>query len=299
MGYIGAIIAGIGQTIKLVGSATSSPNYPSPPKLYKLPVQKAKKQMEDYEQRRMDASIDAWKQRFPELYKGGQYEIDDIKAQQQGMLGGHIAEDMANSGLDPVHEGTNQYALSRDIGLSPLTLSQRTSQAVTRQIAQNPEWTNQITGGTLATMVANNYQNANAYGMMTQANRTAQYTANKAAGLYNTQALLGGITGAAKVGAAINNNYFSPLSPAGQGAYVPATATNAPYTTQYSPPPMGQPGSGTGSYSSWNAPVNSNMGMPQDSAMFQGGWNTQPTLPATPSTPDYSLYGNYYNPGTY
>jgi len=237
MGYYSAIISGI---IKTIGAFANSggPNYPDPPKLHKLPVQEAKRTLEDYEGRRMQASIDAWKEKFPLLYKGGQYEVNDIMDQQKGMLGGHIAADMERSGLGPVREG-DQYALSRDIGLSPITLSQRTSQAVTRQMANNPEWTNKITGGTLATMLANNYQNQQAYGMFINSNNTARSIAGQAGSLYNTQALLGAATGAARVGSSIYQNNYGPLSPAGQGAF--QTNPNANYAGSVAPPPTMTP----------------------------------------------------------
>ena len=68
-------------------------------------------------------------------------------------------------------------------------------------MAQNPEWTNKITGGTLATMIANNYKNQNAFTQFLGAQQTAQYAAQQGASAYNTQALLSGITGGAALGA--------------------------------------------------------------------------------------------------
>ena len=53
------------------------------------------------------------KQKFPDLYKGGQYMVGDIAKQQAGMLGGNIAADMAKSGLGPVNEGRPVPAISR------------------------------------------------------------------------------------------------------------------------------------------------------------------------------------------
>jgi hypothetical protein len=292
MGYIGAIISAVGAGIKLIGSATSSPNYPSMPKLYKLPVQEAKQHLEDYEKSRMAASIDAWKQRFPELYKGGQYEVDDIKKQQQGYLGGHIDADMKASGLQPIKEGNNQYDLSRQIGLNPLTLSQRTSQAVTRQIASNPEWTNKITGGTLATMLANNAQNATAYGMMKSANQTAQYVAGKQAGLFNTQALLGGLTGAARIGSQIyNNSQYGPLSAAGQGAFQqnPNTivSTYNPYQTNY---PAAAPTGPSAPPPNYN---NSYWGVNSDP--YYANTPQSPMMMGQPATGQSNMYSNQWD----
>ncbi len=293
-GIISGIISLVGTGVKLLGSS-GGPNYPSPPKLYKLPVQEAKAHLEDYEKNRMAASIDAWKAKFPDLYKGGQYEIDDIKNQQQGYLGGNIAADTAASGLGPVKEGVNQYALSRDIGLSPITLSQRTSQAVTRQIAQNPEWTNQITGGTLATMLANNAQNATAYGMMQNANKTAQYVAGQQAGMYNTQALLSGLTGAARIGAtAYGANQYGALSPAGQGIYqAQDNASQAP-PASYQPQAQYQPPQYGSSYM-WNAGAPSTMGAPSASNMYSNSFAPINYSSSFTPAPDYSLYSNDYS----
>ena len=105
--FLPLIAKGIGDTISLIGSS-GGPDAPGVPKLNKLPVQKAKKHMEEYEAQRMQASIDAWKQKFPDLYKGGQYMVSDIAKQQAGYLGGNVAADMAKSGLGPVHEGVDQ-----------------------------------------------------------------------------------------------------------------------------------------------------------------------------------------------
>ena len=173
MGYISAIAQVVGTGISLLGRS-GSPDYPAPPKLYKLPVAKARKTMEAYEARRMKASIGAWKDRFPLLYKGGQAEIDDIRAQQQGRLGRTVTDTLTKSGLD-APTASSPEALGLDIGLNPLALSQRSSQAVMRQIAMNPEWTNKITGGTLASMMANANANANAFNGFLGAQRAAMY----------------------------------------------------------------------------------------------------------------------------
>lgn len=204
MPWIGAVIGGI---INIGGHLLTSggPNYPSPPKLYKLPVEKAKKFMENYEQNRMDTSIAEWKKRFPLLYQGGNYEINDLLGNQAGGLSPNIKASIAAAGLNAPSEG-DIYRQSVDLGLSPITLSQRTSQAVTRQIASNPEWTNQISGGTLATMMANNYQNDNTFRQFLGANATANYVNSVQRNAGNTGALLAGIGGMAGIGAQIGIN---------------------------------------------------------------------------------------------
>ena len=68
MGVTAAIIAGatslIGTGISVLG-ASGRPSYPSLPKMYKLPVAKAKKHMEQYEKERMAASGVLGKINFP------------------------------------------------------------------------------------------------------------------------------------------------------------------------------------------------------------------------------------------
>ena len=155
--------------------------------------------MESYEAKRMQASIDAWKQRFPLLYQGGQYEVEDLARNQAGELSPNVRSAIQASGLEAPVEG-DQYKQAVDLGLNPITLSQRTSQAVTRQLAMNPEWTKKISGGTLATMVANDYQNQNAFNAFLGANQTAQYVAGQTASASNTAALLTGLTGSAAIG---------------------------------------------------------------------------------------------------
>lgn len=254
MPYVTAILGAIQIGLKLY-QGSQTPDYPDAPKMRGLDVQKATKQMEDYEKTRMETSIDQWKTKFPELYKGGAYMAGTTAQQQAGQLGGSIGLDLASAGLETPRQG-NQYQLSQDIGLSPITLSQRTSQAVSRQIAQNPEWTNQITGGTLATMIANNYKNQNAYAQFLGANRTALYAQGKAAGAYNTQALVSGLTGLGGIGASLYNQGggggFGPTSATGQGIYQ-ATQT-PPNTIPGSVPTSAYPGQ-----QSWNAPTTNPM----------------------------------------
>lgn len=241
MGVYASIISGIISTgIKLWG-ASQSPNYPSPPKLNKLPVQDAKKFMEDYELTRMNASKEAWQTRFPLLFKGEEYEIGDIRANQQGKLSPVVSGALKASGLGSPKEG-DQYKLSADIGLSPITLAQRTSQAVTRQIALNPEWTNQISGGTLATMIANNYQNANAYSQFIGSNNTAQYVAGQQRSMYNTAALTSGLVGIAGAGAQLYANNQNPLNrPLDPTAYPTAYGWSGGQGTYSQPQPVQQP----------------------------------------------------------
>jgi hypothetical protein len=282
MPYVQAILGAIQIGLKLYG-ASQHPDVPEAPKLHGLDVQKAKTQMEDYEAKRMQTSIDEWKTKFPELYKGGAYMAGTTSQQQAGMLGGSVALDMKAAGLQAPREG-NQYQLSQDIGLSPITLSQRTSQAVSRQIAQNPEWTNQITGGTLATMIANNYKNQNAYTQFLGANRTAMYAQGKAAGAYNTQALLSGITGLGGIGASLYNQAgggFGPTSPTGQGIY---QATQP--TSTWTPPVQ----TGAAGVPPWQQMYNA----PTTSAMTQGAFGMPGTAPG-PGT-GYGLGGNFWDP---
>lgn len=199
MAIWGAVISGIISTgIKLLGSA-GGPNYPSLPQLHKIPIQKAKNFMEDYEAQRMGSSIAAWQSRFPLLKAGGDYLINDLIQNQQGKLSPTIKNALTKSGLETPVE-TDQYAQAKDLGLNPLTLSQRTSQAVVKNIGDNPEWSNQISGGTLATMIANNYQNQNAFTQFLGANATARSIASGAANAGTTQALLAGLTGTARAG---------------------------------------------------------------------------------------------------
>lgn len=252
MAIWGAIISGVISTgIKLLGSS-GGPDYPSPPKLNKINIQQAKDFMQNYETERMGSSIAAWKEKFPLLYQGGQYMVNDLINNQKGRLSPNIKGDITRSGLEAPIEG-DQLKMAKDIGLNPLTLSQRTSEAVTRQIAQNPEWSSQISGGTLATMIANNYQNQNAFSQFLGAQNTAQYVAGQTANANTTRALLTGLTGAARIGAdyaAYNNpnnpfslgNYYQgnvygqsapAFAPAGAGSgYVaPTYASNPPSVT--------------------------------------------------------------------
>jgi hypothetical protein len=275
MGVWAGIITGIiGAGVKLIGS-TQSPNYPSPPKLNKLPVQQAKHYMEDYELARMNASKAAWQARFPLLYQGGKYEIDDIRANQQGKLSPVVSGALRASGLEMPKEG-DQYKLSADIGLSPITLAQRTSQAVTRQIAMNPEWTNKISGGTLATMIANNYQNANAYSQFIGSQQTAMGIASAQRSMYNTQALTAGLLGVAGIGAQAYANQQNPLNrPLDPTAYRSDVTTPGYYTTPSQPQPP-QPS-----------------GYPAGSPIYDPYQYNSGTMLAT-GTPPSSIYDPYY-----
>ena len=305
MGVTAALIAG---GLSLAGTAVSAigrpgaPSYPSPPKLYNLPVGQATQELESNEAARMQASIDAWKTKFPDLYKGEQAEINQITDQQHGNLGGQVAGDLSASGLQVPTQGGSQEQLSRELGLSPITLSQRTSQAVTRQIASNPQWTSDITGGTLATMLANNKKNAMAYGMFMNSNQSAQAIAGQEAGLYNTQALLGGLTGAARVGAQVYNNQYSPLSPMGQGAFQTnpnttyAPSSGYPSTSGY-PSNTGYPSSSPAygqTNNMWysNSPAPSNVwGAAPASQFYQGAWDPNQVFTPPPSIDPTSNYG--------
>jgi hypothetical protein len=267
MGVYAAIISSvIGAGVKLLGSS-QSPNYPSPPKLNKIDIAGTQAGMEDYEQRRMQSSIDAWKQKFPLLYQGGASEIQDIANNQAGKLSPVVTDALRSSGLGTISEG-DQYHQAVDMGLSPITLAQRTSQAVNRQIALNPEWTNKISGGTLATMIANNYQNQNAFTQFLGANQTAQYVAGQQRSMYNTAALTTGLLGAAQTGtqAYLNsqNPLNSPLNPnsykdSSGGYYGMSNYGATPYGGTQSPSPASNPYSGLSvpnygnSYSSFGA----------------------------------------------
>lgn len=253
MAIWGALISGaINIGIHALGSG--GPSYGKPPKLYKLPVNQAKQTMEDYEQKRMDASIGAWKDRFPLLYQGGNFEINDIMANQQGKFSQGLKNDLSGSGLETPVE-TNQLAEAKQLGLNPLTLSQRTSEAVTRQIAANPEWTNQIRGGTLATLLANANQNANAFGTFLGANATARAIGGMSAGAGTTAALLSGITGSASIGARYAMNQNSPFN---LGSYAQGNYYNN-IASQGSPPPQAASGYAYDPYATygnamWNSP---------------------------------------------
>lgn len=232
MAIWGAIISGA-INIGIRALSSGGPNYGSPPKLYKLPVSQAKQTMQDYEQKRMDASIGAWKERFPLLYQGGQYEINDIMANQKGKLSQGIKNDLATARLEAPVE-TSQLAQAKDLGLNPLTLSQQTSEAVARQIAMNPEWTNKIRGGTLATLLANANQNQNAFGTFLGANATARAIGSMGAGAGTTAALLSGITGSASIGARYAMNQNSPfnLGTYAQGSYYGGLSSQGSPPTQ-------------------------------------------------------------------
>lgn len=282
MGAYASIIAGvIGLATKFIGSS-GGPDYPDPPKLNKINIGKSTQLMEDYEAQRMQTSIDAWKTKFPELYKGGAYEVGNIMQQQRGQLGGTMAADMKSYGLGTPRQG-NQYQLSQDIGLSPITLSQRTSQAVTRNIAANPEWTNQITGGTLASMMANNYQNQNAFSQFLGAKNTAMYAQGQAAGAYNTSALLSGLTGMAGLGAqAYGQGQFGPTSPTGQGVYQATAAA--------------QPSPGYGPTGVVPQQSQFNWGGPPTSPMFSGAFGQGGPMGMGATGAGYGMGGNAWGP---
>lgn len=268
--YASLITTIIGAGIKLIGSS-QSPNYPSAPKISKLDVQGAKEHMENYEARRMQASIDAWKARFPLLYQGGGYEVGDIGKNQQGFLSDTTKQSLQNAGLQTPKEG-NQYSLSTDLGLSPVTLAQRNSQAAIRQIGLNPEWTNKISGGTLATMVANNYQNQQAFGQFLGAQNTAQYVAGQQRSMYNTAALTAGLLGTASAGTQAYINSQNPLNrPLDPTAYPKSDVTNPGYYVQPSAPPP--------------QPYQSSQATPYGNSM----WNSPPPAPYG------ETWGNPYN----
>ncbi len=250
--YASIIMTAIGAGIKLLGSS-QSPNYPSTPTLARIDIPKTQASMEDYEKRRMQASIDSWKAKFPLLYQGGASEIEDIANNQAGQLSPVVSGALKSSGLeaDKVSQG-DQYHQSVDLGLSPITMAQRTSQAVNRQIALNPEWTNKISGGTLATMIANNYQNQQAFGQFLGAQNTANYVAGQRQSAYNTAALTSGLLGTAQAGTQAYINAQNPLnSPLNPTSYR-SDVNNPGYYMQPSQPP---PPMAPGQSSMWNAPA--------------------------------------------
>ncbi len=212
MGYIAAIGAIAGLATKLIGGA-SGPSYPGYPKIHLTDIPKATSLMESNELAREQASVASWKDRFPLLYKGGAQEIQDIGQEQKGYLSPTVESSLKTAGLESPKQG-DIYGLSSDIGLSPVTLAQRTSQAVNRQIALNPEWTNKISGGTLASLMANNYQNQNAFTSFLGAANTANFvTGQQQQAQFNTAAILGGL-GATQAGfqASLNANPNNPLN---------------------------------------------------------------------------------------
>lgn len=195
MGW-GAIISGvIGAGVSLLGSA-GGPNYPSPPKVEALPVNKAKRHMQKYEADRMGVSLAEFKKKFPKLQAGGEYLIGDIARNQRGLLSPTISDTLTKSGLALPKQG-NQYKMAQDIGLNPITLAQRTSQAAIRNIAMNPEWTNKISGGTLASMMANAAANQQAYTGMLGSIESAKQLGQMQANTEMLTAGLGAIGGAA------------------------------------------------------------------------------------------------------
>lgn len=291
MPYIGAIASIVGTGIKLATSA-SGPSYPSPPKIKGINIPSTTGLMEANESKRMAASINAWRQRFPLLYQGGKYEIGDLTRNQQGYLSDTTNQSLSNAGLAPIAgQGKNQYQTAVNLGLSPITLAQRTSQAVTRQIAMNPEWTSKISGGTLATMIANNAKNQNAFTQFLGAQNTANFVNQQTQNAYNTQALTSGLLGTAGIAAnySLANRMYSPLSTYGQGAYTSQPSVSSP---AYSP----QTGGYYPNYGNqiWNAPATGGM----YSNTWSGGFGAQ-SLPPSPNfsqTPDYSgtdLWNSY------
>lgn len=297
MGY-GAIIGAVISTgVKLLGSA-GGPDYPSAPKILGLPVQKAKKVMEQNEEKRMKASIAAWKARFPLLYQGGKYEIDDLRRNQQGFLSPQVKGALQSAGLEMPKEGGDQYKLSVDLGLSPITLAQRTSQAVTRNIALNPEWTSKISGGTLATMIANNNKNQNAFSQFLGAQNTANYVAGRERSGYNTAALTSGLLGTAQIGmqSYINaqNPLNQPLNPTSYRSDVDTPGYMMSNATQA--PPTAYPNQ-SGTYSSqgfgpqWGMPP---MGYSTSGAWGGGGFGAY-DLPASPEQSSSNFSGDLWN----
>jgi len=298
MGVYAAIISSvIGTGIKLLGSA-GGPSYPSAPQIQGLPVQKAKQFMQDYESRRMGVSVEAWKQRFPLLYQGGKYEISDIGRNQQGLLSPQVSGALQSAGLEQPKQG-DQYKLATDLGLSPITLAQRNSQAVTRQIALNPEWTNKISGGTLATMIANNSKNQNAFSQFLGAQNTANYVTGQQRSAYNTAALTTGLLGATSIGVQAYQNSQNPLNrPFDPTAYPRSDVSNPGYYT----PGYQSQGGGQGYYQPQQGGFGSQWGMTPAPYMNSGDWNSgdfgASGVPPSPSytTPPTDLYNSFTPP---
>lgn len=269
MGYVSAILAVVGAGVKLLGSS-GGPSYPSAPQIQGLPVQKAKNFMENYESRRMDISNLAWQTRFPLLARGGASEISDIGRNQQGFLSDQVKGGLKSAGLEMPKEG-DQQKLSVDLGLSPITLAQRTSQAVTRQIALNPEWTNKISGGTLATMIANNSKNQNAFSQFLGAQNTANYVAGQQRSAFNTAALTTGLLGATSAGVQAYSNAQNPLNrPLDPTAYRSDTSSPGYYTSGGYP---SQGGGGQGYYQPQGGGFGSQWGAPSSPYMYSGTWS--------------------------
>jgi hypothetical protein len=286
--FIPLIVDVAGKTLPLI-FGSGGPKYPSPPKINKLDVQGTKQFMQEYEARRMQTSIDEWgKKRFPLLYKGGQYEINDLIGNQKGALSPSVAASIKAVGLQAPKEG-DQYKTAVDLGLSPIALSQRTSQAVTRNIAMNPEWTNKISGGTLASMIANNYQNQQAFTQFLGANATAQYVAGQARGTANTQALIAGIGGAASIGM----NPYAPWNSRGQS---PSLTQPVGYPSVFQPqynynqPTQSSYGQQAATFNPYgNSPF---LGVPEPNNYVMPEYN--PYIQANPPPPEYNYpYGNY------
>ena len=291
--YAGIITSAISTGVKLLGSA-GGPSYPSYPKIAKINIPQVQGQMEDYEKNRMQTSIDAWKAKFPLLYQGGASEIADIGNNQQGKWSPVVSNELKSSGLESLKDGT-QYSDAVDVGLSPITLAQRNSQAVNRQIAMNPEWSSKISGGTLATMIANNYQNQQAFTQFLGAQNTANYVNSQKAGAYNTAALTTGLFGTAAAGEQAYVNAQNPLNaPFNPNSYnTPSNNYGAP---PYGAPPTSTPPYGTPPYNATPPPVYGNSYGYGSFNMF-GGSSTPSTPmiypPATSQAPSGDPFDNY------
>jgi hypothetical protein len=268
MAYIGLIASVVGTGIKLA-AGSGGPSYPNAPQIRGININNAMGFMDSYEREREQAGYDAWKAKYPLLNQGEQYAIGDIAKNQAGYLSGTTSQSIANTGLEAPKQG-NVEDLSHQLGLSPVTLAQRNSLATTRQIAQNPQWTSKVSGGTLASMLANNNKNQNAFSQFLGAQNTANFVTQQTQNAYNTQALVGGLLGTAQIGARLyQNQQYGALSPWGQG--------NATY------------GSSSSGYPTGNAVSNSNLfqSVPNNYVSSNPSYNPYGQPPSQPS--------NFYN----
>ena len=110
-----------------------------------------------------------------------------IERELKGSVSPLVASTLASTGLEAVPKG-NEFQTAQQLGLPITAKLQRDRQNLNRVIAENPQHVGKLSGTQVATLMANNYKNANAFNQQllginlnNYAGAAAQYNQNLAA----------------------------------------------------------------------------------------------------------------------
>ncbi len=231
MGYI-ALAGAVIQGGIAIYNASQSPNYPNPPKLQGINVPKVAAEALATQQAGYNLSDQRFAQRYPLLAAGKTAEINQISSAQHGGVSPLVSQTLSNTGLEQVPKG-NEYQTAQQLGVPIQSKAAIDRVNLNRIISENPERTGPLTGTQIATLMANNYKNANSFNQQLYGINMNQYAGAVQQNVANLNAIGPAISGVAQAGAQYAINQENPLSLGSYQAgasygYVPA------YTNPYS-----------------------------------------------------------------